>query len=185
MLKKYAPKNYCLFFYSIVLIAVCYLIALPFLGAAESLKLVNAVSFFGSIVMLLVGIYLSIKKVPVALIYTVAWFILLAGLVALPLSSLGLIESNFFTRYSNMLGGVLEAILLSLALAQRIGLERQERIEAIKQTLKLKEEVSENRKMFQELFDYAPIGMFRFTTAGELVAVNQFLAELMGFGKTK
>ena len=180
--KKYAPKLLPIF-YSIVLIAVCYLIALPFLGAAESLKLVNAVSFFGSIVMLLVGIYLSIKKVPIALIYTVAWFILLAGLVALPLSSLGLIESNFFTRYSNMLGGVLEAILLSLALAKRIGLERQQRIEAIKQTLKLKEEVSENRKMFQELFDYAPIGMFRFTTAGELVAVNQFLAELMGFEK--
>jgi PAS domain S-box-containing protein len=179
-IKKHAPKLLPIF-YIIVGVVVLYLFSIPFRGANESLKLVNVISFTGSTVMLIIGIYLSIKKVPVALIYTASWFILLTGLVILPLSSAGIIEANIFTRYSNMLGGVVEVILLSLALAHRIGLERKEKIKAIKQSLKLKEEAAESRTMYQQLFDYAPIGMFRFSTTGELVAVNYFLTELIGY----
>jgi PAS domain S-box-containing protein len=178
--KKYAAKLLPIY-YILIFGSFIYLIAMPFLGAAESLKLVNKFSIIASITVLLTGIYLSIKKVPVALIYTVSWFILLSGLAALPLSSLGIIESSFFSRHANMLGGVVESILLSLALAHRIQLERQERVIAIQQSLVLKEELAENRKMFQELFDYAPIGMFRFSASGELVAVNHFLAQLIGY----
>jgi PAS domain S-box-containing protein len=178
--KKYAAKLLPIY-YILIFGSFIYLIAMPFLGAAESLKLVNKFSIIASITVLLTGIYLSIKKVPVALIYTVSWFILLSGLAVLPLSSLGIIESSFFSRHANMLGGVVESILLSLALAQRIRLEREERIVAIKQSLKLKEESVQNKKMFQELFDDAPIGMFRFSIAGELVAVNQYLAKLIGY----
>jgi PAS domain S-box-containing protein len=179
-IKKYAPRL-VLVFKLMIICSLLFIGAAPFLGPADFLSLINVFSFIASLIVLSSGIYLSIKKVPVALIYTVAWSVLLAGLAILTLSSLGVIESNIFTRYANMLGVVVESILLSLALAQRIRLERKERIVAIKQSLKLKEESVQNKKMFQELFDDAPIGMFRFSIAGELVAVNQYLAKLIGY----
>lgn len=171
------------YFKLLLIIALAYLLLIPVLGLAVSLIIINVFSIIASVFMLGVGVYLSIKRVPIALIYTFSWFFLLLGLAVLPMSSLGYIESTVFTRFSNMFGGVIESILLSLALAQRIRLERNERLHAIKQAIVLKDEIAENRKMFQELFDYAPIGMFRFTTEGELVAVNNFLAELLGFSR--
>lgn len=179
-IKRYAPRIIPVFKVVLVTVSI-YFISMPFMEVAMSLYMINIISVFGSIFMLGTGIYLSFNKVPIALIYTFAWFFLLFGLAILPLSSLGVIESNLMTRYSNMLGGVIEAVLLSLALAQRIRLERKERLEAIEQTLKLKEEAAEDKKIFQEIFEFAPIGMFRFTSDGKLVAVNKFLTELLGF----
>ena len=166
---------------ALLALTVLYLVCIPIVGLNFSMIFINVFSVMASIFMLGVGIYLSIKKVPIALIYTFAWFSLLLGLAVLPLSSLGFIESTFFTRYSNMFGGMIEAILLSLALAQRIRLQRIEHLHAIEQTLHLKEEVLENKKIFQDLFDNAPIGMFRVSGKGGLISVNAFLARLMGF----
>lgn len=166
---------------TLLLITVLYLVCMPVVGLNVSMVFINVFSVIASFFMLGVGIYLSIKKVPIALIYTFAWFSLLLGLAVLPISSLGLIESTFFTRYANMFGGVVEAILLSLALAQRIRLQRIEHLNTVEQTLQLKEEVLENKKSFQDLFDNAPIGMFRVAGKGGLISVNRFLAELMGF----
>ncbi len=73
----------------------------------------------------------------------------MAGLVLLPLSSLGFIESNTFTRNASFLGGVIEVIVLSLALAQRFRNERSAKIELIQHVLTAKSEAANNLKMFE------------------------------------
>ncbi len=179
-IKRHAPQISRLIKWAVV-IGVLYLICIPFMGLATALKVINVYSVLVSAMMLIVGVYLSIKKVPFAVIYTLAWCSLMAGLVLLPLSSLGFIESNTFTRNASFLGGVIEVIVLSLALAQRFRNERSAKIELIQHVLTAKSEAANNLKMFEELFELAPVGIFRFKINGELVAVNPALTKLLGF----
>ncbi|NVK39246.1 MAG: PAS domain S-box protein [Gammaproteobacteria bacterium] len=162
-------------FYRITaVIALVYLCLIPVMGIATSIVVVNSLSSVLSLSMLLMGIYLSVLKIPFARIYTLAWFILLLGLSVLSLSSLGVIENNLLTRNAGLLGGVIEAIILSLALAQRIAQERNEKLSAVNDAVR-------NRKLFQELFDQAPIGIVRFHLNGKLVAINPALVKMLGF----
>ncbi len=179
-INRYAPKLSRLIKLGVVSSAL-YLICIPFMGLAMALIVINVYSALASAIMLSVGIYLSVKKVPFALIYTLAWCSLLAGLVLLPLSSLGYIVSNGFTRNANLFGGVIECVVLSLALAQRFRLERGAKIELIQRVLDAKSDAVKSRKMFEELFELAPVGIFRFKVNGELVAVNPALTRLLGF----
>jgi len=179
-INRYAPRVARLIKWGVV-IGALYLICIPFMGLATALKIINVYSALVSVMLLIMGVYLSIKKVPFAVIYTLAWCSLLAGLLLLTLSSLGFIESSPFTRNANLLGGVIECVVLSLALAQRFRKERSVKIELIQHVLTAKSEAAKNLKMFEELFELAPVGIFRFKLNGELVAVNPALTKLLGF----
>ncbi len=164
-----------------VALLLLYLCLIPFLAPSDSIKIINTVSIFWSFSVFFIGIYLTIKRVPIAAIYTLAWFLLLLGTIVLPLSSLGLIESNIYTRNANLIGGVFESLILSLALAQRIRLERKGRLRAIESALQSKAEAVRNRKMFEELFNQAPVGIFRLNVQGAIDAVNPVFATLLGY----
>lgn len=172
-IKKYAP--HVIWFYRLAgYLATLFLICIPLMGIALSIVVLNTLSVILSIGMLLMGLYLSYKKVPLAGLYTFAWFMLLSGLAVLSLASLGLVESNLVTRNAGLLGGVIEVVILSLALAQRISKERNDKMRAINDAMR-------NRKLFQELFDQAPIGIGRFDLQGNLVAANPILIRMLGF----
>lgn len=163
------------------LVSFLFIIASLFLPLPISLKIINIMSILISIFVLGVGIYLYFKRVPVALIYVIAWVIPLVGFALLSISSLGVIESNSFTQNASIFGGVIETIILSLALAYRIRLERQAKEQAMEATILAEEQAADSRLMYQELYDHAPIGMFRYTLEGKLIAVNPVLATMMGF----
>jgi len=158
---------------------VC-LLLLVVLPIATSVTMLNVVSFLASLFMLLVGLYLSVRNVPFARIYTIAWLLLLIGFAVLPLSSLGLIESNLFTRNAHLLGGVLEAVILSFALSHRIRIERTARLQAVEQSLQAQRDANRSRKSFELLFQNAPVGMFRFNRGGQLLAVNPVFVHMLG-----
>lgn len=171
--QKHAP-NTVWFFWLAATIAALYLIAIPIMGIASAIVAVNTLSIIFSVAMLGLGIYLSVQKIPLARLYTFAWFILLSGLAVLSLASLGVVENNLVTRNAGLLGGVIEVIILSLALARRISQERNDKMQAVNEAMR-------NRKLFQELFDQAPIGIVRFNLKGTLVTMNPMLTRMMGF----
>ena len=57
-----------------------------------------------------------------AMYFLLAWSLLIAGGVALPLSSFGLLPRTFLTEYSVQFGSAAEMLLLSFSLAHRINL---------------------------------------------------------------
>ncbi len=57
-----------------------------------------------------------------AMYFLLAWTLLIAGGVALPLSSFGLLPRTFLTEYSIQFGSAAEMLLLSFSLAHRINL---------------------------------------------------------------
>jgi serine phosphatase RsbU (regulator of sigma subunit) len=62
--------------------------------------------------------------------YALAWFTMLAGGVILALNKFGLIPRSSLTENATQYGSVLEVVLLSFALADRLNIEKKERIEA-------------------------------------------------------
>ena len=62
--------------------------------------------------------------------FVLAWISLAAGVFVLVLNKLGLAPRNFFTENSTQIGSVLQVMLLSFALADRLNTEKKEKIEA-------------------------------------------------------
>ena len=163
------------------IVVVLFILCLPFLGLEVSITVINVLSAFIALAVLCMGIYLTYLRVPIAGIYTLAWFILLVGLTILPLSSLGFIDNNLFTRNANIIGGVIETIILSLALAQRVRQERSDKLSAVQSTLEAKGEAEKHKKLFDALFTKSPVGIFQANEKGEILAVNPALLKLLGY----
>ncbi len=90
------------------------------------------------------GIYLFIKGVKTAKYFLLAWLLLLAGLTITGLRAFGILESFFFTDYSLQIGTALEVMLLSLALADRINIMKQEKVQAQEEVIRIQKDHSES-----------------------------------------
>lgn len=104
------------------------------------------------------GIYAWYQGQATAKYYVLAWSFVLGGGIILALSKGGVLPSNFFTDHAAQLGSIIEVVLLSFALAQRINVERQLRYKAQSETLetarRLNRELEDRvRERTQELED--------------------------------
>lgn len=68
--------------------------------------------------------------------FTIAWAPLTIGVLATTGRSLGLLPVNFWTQYAMQIGSGLEAFILTLALADRLFREREEKIKAQAKSLR-------------------------------------------------
>lgn len=81
--------------------------------------------FFG-LIMFAVGIVRLRQGYRPARLFVAGWGVLLAGAVLLPMANFGILPINAFTKYSPHLGAVMQAVLLSLALGDRMKFLRME-----------------------------------------------------------
>lgn len=102
-----------------------------------SIHLLVPLGLFACVFEMIVGIMAWRNQVPNARYYVVAWLAFLLGGVMLALNKLNLLPANFLTEYSMQFGSVLEAVLLSFAMAERINVERKLRFEAQNETLRV------------------------------------------------
>ncbi len=79
---------------------------------------------------LIIGLISWMKGVSAAPYFVVAWSIFLMGNVLLLLNRAGVLPRVPLTEYSQMIGTAIEVILLSLALADRINREREDKLKA-------------------------------------------------------
>ena len=111
---------------------------------------------FGCLLAFFGGIYIWYRGHMTARYFVLAWFFLLAGGIVLALSKGGFLPSTFVTDYAVQIGSLIEVVLLSFALAQRINVEKRLRYEAQSETLatarRLNQELEERvRERTQEL----------------------------------
>ncbi len=85
--------------------------------------------------MLLTGTICWLRKNRSARFFLLAWISLLAGLFVLVLRNFGFLQANFAVIYGLQIGSVLDVVLLSLALADRINTMRKERDDAMNRVL--------------------------------------------------
>ena len=83
--------------------------------------------------------------------FVIAWSAFLCGIITISLKTYGILPSVFITNYAIQIGSAMEVILLSLALADRINIMRQEKeeiqkiaIENLRKSDRLKDEFLAN-----------------------------------------
>jgi EAL domain-containing protein (putative c-di-GMP-specific phosphodiesterase class I)/GGDEF domain-containing protein len=130
---------------------------LAFIGAFvldynTSVRLSVMLALLSFIILLSIGPYAWIKGFPSSRYYTIAWGALIFGTLIEALNKYGFLPTNFATVYGMQMGSAFEAILLTLALAERLYQEREEKLTAQAQTLK---ENKVRRETEQKLIHHA------------------------------
>ncbi len=90
-----------------------------------------------------IGMVVWYRGQVLAKFYFLAWTPLLLGQLVFAISKMGLIPTNTLTVMAPQIGATLEVVLLSFALAYRINLERQHRIEAQRYALDIERQANQ------------------------------------------
>jgi two-component system NtrC family sensor kinase len=99
-------------------------------------------------ILLLIGAFISLRKgFRSAIYFIVAFSTFLVGVTIFALKDFGLIEYNLFSKYALPVGVIIEAILLSLALADRINILKREKEASQIQAMSMMEE---NQRLVHE-----------------------------------
>ena len=104
---------------------------------AQSIRLMAPLVIITCVYAFTCGIYALLKGKVSARYYTAAWLALIIGGIAFALTNIGLLPVNGFTQNAAQIGSILEVLLLSFALAERINQERAMRMEAQNKALDL------------------------------------------------
>ncbi|MGV8921495.1 MAG: sensor histidine kinase [Pseudomonas sp.] len=96
-----------------------------------ALRLATGLVLLFTLVIIATGITAGVRGLRVARYFIIAWSVFLTGGLINAFMLLGYLPNNFFTMYSSQIGSVLEVALLSLALADRINMMREQQAQIL------------------------------------------------------
>ncbi|MEO8793938.1 MAG: 7TM diverse intracellular signaling domain-containing protein [Daejeonella sp.] len=135
-------------FLDIVIYGDILAIALIFAGfPILSYHIVDATAGFGAILILIVAYRVSRQNYKPAKFFLIAWTIFLISVIMFVMKDYGLLPYTFLTVHSLQLGSAIEVFLLSIALADRINVLKQEKEKSQAEAL---EAANVNAKMIRE-----------------------------------
>lgn len=110
-------------------------------------NMINSIAGIGSLVSIGVSVRLMSKGYKPAKFFLIAWSIFLSGVIIFVMKDYDVIPFNGLTRRSILIGSVMEIILLSVALADRINVLRREKEESQAEALRVSQE---NERIIRE-----------------------------------
>ena len=120
----------------LLLLMACGLISMLlalFASYAIALRLATVLALLFTVLILLAGVLAWRRGQRVARYFVFAWSAFLLGGMVNTLMVLGLLPNTFWTMYASQIGSALEVGLLSLALADRINVMKEERASLLQQ----------------------------------------------------
>lgn len=100
----------------------------------------------GTIMAIVIGVLSWRKNVPASQYYLLAWLSLILGATIRVLKALGIFSSSFFTENSMVIGSILESLLFSFGLADKINQERRAKQIALSQVRDLLDNLEDKVK---------------------------------------
>lgn len=169
--KRYAPRLAYLYkgLYLLVLISIPCLIFLDYQAGS---KLMNGINLIFSPIILITAINFSFHGRPGAKTFALAWLALVISLTLLSLSIYNLIPSSTYTRQAYSFGGLLELVIISLALARQINQSIREKNQALKES-------ELHLSKYQDIFHNSPAGIFTAKVDGKIISYNKAFARIM------
>lgn len=119
-----------LLFYVFIVICAGAIVAAFLTSYAHVISVLVPLAVAACLLGLTVGIVACFEKRASAPYYTLAWTMLFMGGIVIAFNKANILPSNLFTEYALLIGSLLEVLLLSFALAERINQERSLRIQA-------------------------------------------------------
>lgn len=142
---------------AMLLFEMLFFLSAPMLDYDTGIR-VAAVSAFAFFSLLLVaGPVAWAAGVRAGVFFTIAWTPLTIGVSATAGRALGLLPENFFTEYAMQIGSGLEAFILTLALADRLYREREQKIQAQADILKQQKARNEAQTQLNEALTHDPV----------------------------
>lgn len=169
---KYAPRlaQFYKVLYSLVWISIP---LLPFLDYLMASKIMNILNMIYSPVILITAIYFSFKKKPGAKTFALAWLVLAISLTMLSLSIYNIIPSSVYVRQAYSFGGLIELVIISLALARVIDQSIRERNAALKKS-------ETYLSKYLDIFNRSSAGIFSATLDGKITTHNRAFRNMIG-----
>lgn len=124
-------------------------------NTAILLSAISALFFFS--VLFVAGPIRWAAGMRAGIFFTIAWAPLTIGVLATTGRSLGFLPVNFWTQYAMQIGSGLEAFILTLALADRLYREREEKIKAQADTLRTEQARHEAHTRLTEAMTHDPV----------------------------
>ena len=172
-------KSWYTYYFKCLLVVLFFIPIISLLAPYQSIVLVEVV---GALILyfsgLAIGVYLSFKGETLARLFTLAWSILMLGLICANLKSFGLFPSNWFTTYAYQFGIFIELTVLSIALAHRIEALNKEKSTAQLDSIK-------NLKRYQNLYRDSLSGQFEMTIDGTLININPAFYKMLGYSSAE
>jgi signal transduction histidine kinase len=145
-IRKYTPR---------VMYAIWYFLATYLLAIVLNLAGINKASYnildingiLMGVLLIPTSLYIARRGFRAAYFYLVAWTLLFLGIIAYVLKNYGILPSNEFTNYVLYIGSSLEAILLSIALGDKINILKKEKQATQEQALVISRE---NERLVRE-----------------------------------
>jgi signal transduction histidine kinase len=131
----------------LILLCLVAIVLISFNQSFISYLILNIASALVGIFLLVTSLVIVKKGYRPALFYVIAWSFFLLALIVFPLRNVGLIPTNNFTRSILYFASAIEAVLLSIALADRINILKKETIVLQAQAL---EASQENERLVKE-----------------------------------
>jgi EAL domain-containing protein (putative c-di-GMP-specific phosphodiesterase class I)/GGDEF domain-containing protein len=128
-----------------------FLFSAPFLDYYTGIQIASFSALFFFSLLLVAGPVVWLDGVRAGAFFTLAWTPLTIGVLATAGRALGVFPENFVTEYAMQIGSGLEAFILTLALADRLYREREDKI--IAQAASLQE--AQSRNLAQNLLTQA------------------------------
>ena len=115
-----------------------------FLTYSAAIKIANITMISASIYLIIIGIiFLSVYKMKAARYFLFAWVILLISFMVFALKNLGILPHNFITNQGVKIGAIFEALLISLALTDKIDLLRKEKEASQREALEIQRKLTD------------------------------------------
>lgn len=140
--RRYSPLSHRLLQLIVLVSAGCFIYGL-FGSYQTSVAIISVVAAVITPLTWIIGLVVWLRGQVLAGFYVVAWTPLLLGHLVMAVSKIGLIPTSALTEMAPQFGVALEVILLSFALAYRITLERQRRLEAQEHTLEVQRQANQ------------------------------------------
>lgn len=158
-----------LFLFSLICAAFCFM--LPF-----KLTLIVSVYFCGYAVatMPIVGAYVWYKGNKNGSFFTLAWLFNVSGFIIYSSVATGRAPATPLFVASMPLGTLLEAVMLSFALAERIKQTQKEALNSNRMSM-------QHLASYRSLFDNALEGIYQISLRGKLINANPAMARILGY----
>lgn len=161
------------YFKVLLLIVALPLILIPFIPYKFFLPAQNLFSIIVTGSAFYFGLRFWRKGQSTARLFTIAWAVLIIGIVTANLRTLGILPNNFFTQYGYQIGSFIEVVLLSLALGERIQRLQTDRVKAKQDLI---QEKQEHMTALKQLI--AGVSHEMNTPIGNITLANSFLADI-------
>ena len=142
----------------------CFALASPFLGHLDFLKIFWSLALISATALAIkIAPSLAQANNPTKALFALSWLAMLAGMIAEVCAKAGVLPT--LTWLNSQMGTVLSALILGLALINKLGTEKDVRILAQAKSL-------EYLKDFQRNFNSSPIGLFSLSSNGAFRLIN-------------